>query len=114
MNIIYGILYIFHSNLRVLYTMKVTVRYYGVVWEAINKRTEDIEVSGGSTIRDLMEYLVETKNPQIRDMIFSKQGQVRDFLAYVINGVDVRSLDGFNTQLKDEDVVLLLPPIGGG
>ena len=104
MNIIYGILYIFHSNLR----------YYGVVWEAINKRTEDVDVLDGSTIRDLLEHLVKTKNPQLREMIFDNQGQVRDFLAYVINSVDVRSLDGFNTQLKDGDIVLLLPPIGGG
>ena len=114
MNIIYGILYIFHSNLRVLYAMKVTVRYYGVVWEAINKRSDKIELSDSSTIGDLMKHLVETENPQLREMIYDKQGQIRDFLAYVINGVDVRSLDGFNTQLKNEDVVLLIPPIGGG
>lgn len=94
--------------------MKVTVRYYGVVREAINKRTEDVEVSDGSTIGDLMKHIVETKNPQLREMIYDKQGQVRDFLAYVINEVDVRSLDGFNTELKEGDVVLLLPPIGGG
>ena len=114
MNIVYGILYIFHSNLRVLKAMKVTVRYYGVIWEAINKRTEEIELSECSTIRDLMKHIVETENPQLLEMIYDNQGRIRDFLAYVINGVDIRSLDGFNTMLKNEDVVLLSPPIGGG
>ena len=94
--------------------MKVTVRYYGVVWETIDKRTDEIELSDSSTIGDLMKHLVETENPLLREMIFDTQGQVRDFLAFVINGVDIRSLTGFDTLLKNSDIVLLLPPLGGG
>ena len=94
--------------------MKVTIRYYGVVYDATGKRTEEIEVTNGSTISDLLANLVETRNPQLKEMIFDKENVIRDYLAFVINNVDVRSLDGFDTVLENGDIVLILPPIGGG
>ena len=38
---------------------------------------------------------------------------MRDFLSFMMNGVNVNSLEGLDTPLGEEDVLAILPPIGG-
>jgi molybdopterin converting factor small subunit len=40
--------------------------------------------------------------------------EVRAFLQFLINGKSASSLKGLQTELKDGDVLAILPPVGGG
>jgi len=41
-------------------------------------------------------------------------GQPKSFLQFLVNGNSTLSLNGLNTELKDCDVLAILPPVGGG
>ena len=43
-----------------------------------------------------------------------KTGQPKNFLQFLINGTSTSTLNGLETELKDGDVLAILPPVGGG
>jgi len=43
-----------------------------------------------------------------------RNGELSSFYHILVNGKNVRQLDGKITILKDDDIIAILPPIGGG
>jgi len=43
-----------------------------------------------------------------------KKGQPKNFLQFLVNGTSASTLNGLETELKDGDVLAILPPVGGG
>lgn len=70
-----------------------------------------VEASGG-TVKQVLENLGE-KFPGIAGRIF-ENGQVRRFVNIYINDEDVRYLDNLDTQVKDGDVLSIIPAVAGG
>jgi molybdopterin converting factor small subunit len=43
-----------------------------------------------------------------------KTGQPKGFLQFLVNGNSTSTLNGLQTELRDGDVLAILPPVGGG
>jgi molybdopterin converting factor small subunit len=43
-----------------------------------------------------------------------KTHEVKGFLQFLINGKSASALKGLQTEMKDCDVLAILPPVGGG
>jgi molybdopterin converting factor small subunit len=43
-----------------------------------------------------------------------KTGQPKTFLQFLVNGTSTSTLNGLETELKNGDVLAILPPVGGG
>jgi MoaD family protein len=86
--------------------MEVEVRYYAMIREATGRRIETVAVPPKSSVgrygRDFTRY------------VYDGEKRVRDYLSFMLNGINVNSLKGFETLLKDGDVLSILPPVGGG
>jgi molybdopterin synthase sulfur carrier subunit len=39
---------------------------------------------------------------------------MQPFLSILVNGKNINTLYGFDSQLKENDIVAILPPVGGG
>ena len=94
--------------------MEVDVKFYAMLREATGKKVETVVLPEKSSVRDLIDLLVERYGDRFGYYIYDKQKRVRDYLSFMLNGVNVNSLSGFETLLSDGDVVSFLPPIGGG
>jgi molybdopterin synthase sulfur carrier subunit len=94
--------------------MEVEVRYYAVLRELAGKRSERVTLPEGSSVRDLVGLLVKRYGEGFERYIYDCEGRVRGYLSYMLNGFNINSLDGFETLLRDGDILSLLPPIGGG
>ena len=92
--------------------MKVRVRYYGIVHDMVGARTESFNLQTPPKLIDLLREIVE-KYPELERMMFNGEA-FRDYLAVSVNNVDIMSLQGVDTMLRDGDQVFLMPPIGGG
>jgi len=66
-----------------------------------------------STIREAMEKLEEVY-PGFKERILDEQGEVRKFVNLYLNDEDIRFLKGLDTELKDGDVLSIVPAIAGG
>ncbi|MFH0793074.1 MAG: MoaD/ThiS family protein [bacterium] len=67
----------------------------------------------GSTIREIIESL-ETDYRGIKERLCDGNGTIRRFVNIYANDEDCRFLGNLDTELKDNDVVSIVPAIAGG
>ena len=65
------------------------------------------------TIEQAVEALTEAY-PNIKNHLLDANGKVRSFIKVFIGEDDIKSLDGLDTEIKDTDVVSIVPAIAGG
>lgn len=94
--------------------MEVEVRYFAMIREATGKRSEVIELPVKSSVGDLMNLLSERYGGKFVRYTYDAEKRVREYLSFMLNGVNVNSLRGFDTTLKNRDTLAILPPVGGG
>lgn len=94
--------------------MKVEVKFYAMMREIAGKKVEMVVLPIKSSVRDLIDLLVERYGSEFERYIYDRDKKVRSYLSYMLNGVNINSLDRLDTALKDGDVISLLPPVGGG
>ena len=66
-----------------------------------------------------MDKILETLSSQIGkgfvDYVYDVDThEVKGFLQFLINGQSASTIKGLQTELKDDDVLAILPPVGGG
>lgn len=86
---------------------------YGLVHEEVGTRELMYNVPVKSTVSTLLRRLVEDY-PGLREMTYNEEGKFREFLELAVNQTDIIVLDGLETTLEDEDLLQIMPPIGGG
>lgn len=94
--------------------MEVEVKYYAMLREAAGKRREVVELQVKSSVGDLIDILSERYSGDFTRYVYDAEKRVRDYLSFMLNGVNIISLEGFDTPLKNGDTLAILPPVGGG
>jgi MoaD family protein len=94
--------------------VEVEVKYYAMIRDKAGKKTEKVALPSKSSVKDLVENLIERYGAEFENYIYDNEKQIRDYLSFMLNGINVNSLDGFSTILRDGDTFSMLPPIGGG
>lgn len=95
-------------------SIEVKVKFYAMLREATGKKMEIIKLPAKLSVGDLITLLVERYGDDFGKYIYDLGKEVRDYLSFMLNGININSLDGLNTMLRDGDVLSLLPPVGGG
>jgi molybdopterin synthase sulfur carrier subunit len=66
----------------------------------------------GETVRELLDDLME-RFPALRSQLV-EDGDLAAFVNVYVEGEDVRTLDGIDTQVRADSTVILLPAMAGG
>jgi molybdopterin synthase sulfur carrier subunit len=66
----------------------------------------------GSTVADVIENLV-ARFPALEAQLL-QHGELADFVNVYVRGEDVRTHDGLDTEVRDDDQLILLPAMAGG
>ncbi len=80
--------------------------------------TPELQLSGEKVL-DILLSLTE-KFPGLKDLIFEEaEGESENpalcgYINVLINGNNVRHLDGLDTLLSEADEIAVLPPVSGG
>ncbi len=80
--------------------MKILVKYFASYREAVGKYEEELELTPGSTVKEVLEEIV-SKHPGV---------EVDKEAIIVLNQKIVRD----NPEVKDGDVLAIFPQLGGG
>ncbi len=56
----------------------------------------------------------DSEFPGFRDRVLDSDGEIKRFVNVFVNGVDVRTLQGKSTPVKDGDEVSVIPAMAGG
>jgi molybdopterin/thiamine biosynthesis adenylyltransferase/rhodanese-related sulfurtransferase/molybdopterin converting factor small subunit len=79
---------------------------------SLTKGQDEVHVPG-ETVRAIVANLGQTY-AGMRERIVDEKGEVRRFVNVFLNKDDIRSLRGLDTEVKDADVISILPAIAGG
>ncbi|MCD6464806.1 MoaD/ThiS family protein [Candidatus Bathyarchaeota archaeon] len=94
--------------------MKIRVRVFGDLIPILGHELT-VELEKGANINDLIQKIsgrVEGFREKIEAL--SKRREITDSaLVILLNGCNIKLLDGIETLLKDDDVVTFLPPAAG-
>jgi molybdopterin synthase sulfur carrier subunit len=97
--------------------LQVSVRFFTSLREITGKREETLEFPAGDkvTVDKVLRTLSQQFGKGFGDYVYdSVTGRVRGFLQFLVNGKSVSTLDGLQMELRDGDVLAILPPVGGG
>jgi len=97
--------------------LKVSVRFFTSLREIVNKKEENLEFPEDEKVNvdKILEILSKRYGKGFVEYVYeAKTREVRGYLQFLINGKSTSSLNGFLTELKDGDVLAILPPVGGG
>ena len=73
-----------------------------------------VDLAGShATIGAVLEGLIE-RFPDLRALLFASEGGVRPLVAIMVDGRDIRHLDGLGTAVGAESAVDIFPPVAGG
>lgn len=92
--------------------MGVKVKLFAIFQELVGKK--QITISAND-VKGLLEKLT-TQYGELEEKFFeeSGEGELRGGINIMVNGRNIRFLDGLDTSLKDDDLVTIFPPVGGG
>ena len=97
--------------------MEVKIRFFTNLREIVNKREETLTFTGGEkvTVDLVLKTLSQKYGKPFTEYVYDgKTGQPKNFLQFLINGTSTSTLNGLKTELKNGDVLAILPPVGGG
>jgi len=97
--------------------VEVKVRFFTSLREIVNKREQTLTSTAHEkvTVDLVLKTLSQTYGKPFTEYVYnSETGQPKNFLQFLINGNSISTLNGLETELKDGDVLVILPPVGGG
>ncbi|MFC2108075.1 MoaD/ThiS family protein [Candidatus Bipolaricaulota bacterium] len=91
--------------------IQITIKVFGGLRESFQGGTQTYRLSSPVTLAFLLQEL-EIDFPELSKKLVA--GIDAGYLNILINGRNVRFLQGQDTELQDGDTVAFLPPVGGG
>jgi molybdopterin synthase sulfur carrier subunit len=88
-----------------------TVRFPAVMKYYVNNQAEFI--ISASTAGELIEKIIE-QYPSTKFHLVDSNGDLRRHFNIFVNGTHIRDLDGMDTQLQEDDKVILMASAAGG
>ena len=96
---------------------EIKVRFFTSLREIVNKREETLCFAEGEnvTVDLVLKTLSQRYGTSFTEYVYNKKTeQPKNFLQFLINGTATSTLSGLETELKNGDVLAILPPVGGG
>jgi molybdopterin converting factor small subunit len=88
-----------------------TVRFPNVMKYYVNNQAEFFVPA--ASVQELVERIVE-EYPSIKFHLVDSEGQLRKHFNVFVNNVHIRDLQGMETQLNEDDRVILMASAAGG
>ena len=91
------------------------IKYFTTLRKLAGKAEEEFNIEDGATLEDILKDVASKYGEEAKNYLFQKDKNEFDPSVYfLINGKNYRTLSGLKTRLRNEDVVAIIPPIGGG
>lgn len=91
----------------------VTFRTTGHLANAAGLTKTEVKVQG-STLKDFLDALVDKVGEEFKRFVYPEEGRLSEVVQVLVNGKNIQYTGGLNTEIKEGDVVSILPlPVGG-
>ncbi len=88
------------------------VRFYATLRPLVGGRSVDL-LNPPDTILAVLQRLGE-EHEGLHEQLFDDDGSVRRFVAIMVDGRDIRHLEGLQSRVHPESELDIFPPVAGG
>lgn len=89
------------------------VKVYATLRPIIGGADVPTAIQPGRPVRDLVDEMV-ARWPDLRAELLDGDGNLQRRIQIMVNGRNIKFLDGLDTALSAGDSVAIFPPVGGG
>ena len=89
------------------------VKLYATMRMKVGQSSVEVATPPGATVRHILTELI-ARYPILKEAIWDKSGGLTGSVHVLVNGRDVRYLNGPDTPIQPDDAVDIFPPVGGG
>ena len=90
------------------------VSFYASLRQAVGQKSIEISISNGVTVRELVSEIIK-RIPSLERELIDDHGELFEHIHVVVNGRDVRHLEGgLDRELLPDDQVSVFPAVSGG
>jgi len=94
-------------------TMKVFVRFYAHLGDLVGRKEKfEVELDDGAVISHVLDELV--LDQKIREHIFDDNKQLNSDITLMINGREIKFIEGIDSVVKSDDEISIFPMVAGG
>lgn len=93
--------------------MTVQIRLFATLRQIAGGASVEVPRAEGDTVGTLLTRLVDI-HPALDSELFASDGKLQGHIHVIVNGRDIRFLDGLDTPVTADDQILVFPPVGGG
>ena len=88
------------------------IRFYATLRPLVGGRSVDLADPPG-TVSGILDRLA-CDYEGLRNQLFDEDGAVRRFVAIMIDGRDIRHIDGLQSRVSPDSELDIFPPVAGG
>ena len=88
------------------------IRFYATLRPLVGGRSVAF-ADPPATVAEVLEQLV-SEHEGLGERIFDDDGTVRRFVAIMVDGRDIRHLEGLQTRVSETSELDIFPPVAGG
>ncbi len=96
--------------------MGVKVRFLGTIRQSVGKDQLILSLDPCKTykIGDILREVIESGGKDLSTILVEMQKKSRETVRVIVNGKEISSLDGFETEVQDGDQITIFPLLAGG
>ena len=94
--------------------MNVNVKFLASIREITGMHEMPFELHPGDTVEILLEVLESRFGEDFKAAVGKPFEDENPRIRFLVNGRDIDFLKGSGTELKEGDLVVLIPPVAGG
>jgi len=82
--------------------------------ELAGKKSEDLRLFKGTKVPQVLQVLADRYGSGFRELLYSSEGDLAPNVTILVNGTNVAAPSLIDTELKNDDELVVLPPLAGG
>jgi molybdopterin synthase sulfur carrier subunit len=94
--------------------MEIQTKYFAALREIVGKKIETMQLDEGARVQEVIKLLIAAYGKPLEAQLFDERGRLSASYQILINGINIGTLEGLATPLKEGDTIAILPPVGGG
>jgi molybdopterin synthase sulfur carrier subunit len=92
----------------------VKIAFLSVLEDFTKTKEITIPLDDNSTIKSIFGKLSDKFENSFEKYFVDKSGNLNKYIILALNGKDIRSLNGLDTEIHDNDEISFIPAIAGG
>ena len=89
------------------------IKVYATLRDVVGSPTIQLDDRSEITVGQMLQELC-TRYPDLRPKLAPNEGELHPAIHILVNGRDMRYLNGLETALTAKDTIRIFPPVGGG